>query len=114
MTTLLIVDDNREMRQLVRKIADKVSDRIFECEDGDEALAAFEKHHPDWIVMDVEMKRLDGLQATAQLIAHYPQAKVIIVTKHTDAQTRAAASEAGARAFCGKDDLLSLRALILC
>ncbi len=63
MTTLLIVDDNREMRQLVRKIADKVSDRIFECEDGDEALAAFEKHHPDWIVMDVEMKRLDGLQA---------------------------------------------------
>ncbi len=55
---------------------------------------------------------MDGLQATAELIAHYPQAKVIIVTKHTDVQTRAAASEAGACAFCGKDDLLSLRSLI--
>ncbi len=112
MTTLLIVDDNREMRQLVRQIASKVSDEIFECEDGDEVLAAFTDHHPDWVVMDVEMKRMDGLQATAQLITHYPQAKVIIVTKHTDVQTRAAASEAGAYAFCGKEDLLSLRSLM--
>ncbi len=112
MTTLLIVDDNREMRQLVRHIASKVSDRIFECEDGDEVLAAFDLHHPDCVVMDVEMKRMDGLQATVELIAHYPQAKVIIVTKHTDAQTRAAARAAGARAFCGKDDLLALRSLI--
>ena len=112
MTTLLIVDDNREMRQLVKSIASKVSDEIFECEDGDEALAAFTRHHPDWVVMDVEMKRMDGLQATAQLITHYPQAKIIIVTKHTDKYTQAAASAAGACAFCSKDDLLSLRSLI--
>ena len=112
MTTLLIVDDNQEMRQLLRRIAGKVSDAIFECEDGDEVLAAFTAHHPDWVVMDVEMKRMDGLKATALLITHYPQAKVIIVTKHTDTQTRAAASEAGAWAFCSKDDLLSLRSLI--
>ncbi len=112
MTTLLIVDDNREMRQLVRHIASKVSDEIFECEDGDEVLAAFDLHHPDWVVMDVEMKRMDGLQATAQLITQHPEAKVIVVTKHTDAQTRAAASEAGACAFCNKDDLLTLRSLI--
>ena len=39
MTTLLIVDDSREMRQLVRHIASKVSDEIFECEDGDEVLS---------------------------------------------------------------------------
>ena len=112
MTTLLIVDDNREMRQLIRSIVSKVVDEVFECEDGDEALAAFTKHHPDWVVMDVEMKRMDGLQATAQLITHYPQAKIIIVTKHADTQTREAASEAGACAFCSKDDLLSLRSLI--
>ena len=112
MTTLLIVDDNAEMRQLVKSIASRVSDEIFECEDGDEALAAFTKHRPDWVVMDVEMKRMDGLKATAQVIAHYPQAKIIVVTKHTDSQTRALASEAGAFAFCSKDDLLRLRSLI--
>jgi two-component system response regulator DegU len=112
MTSLLIVDDNTEMRQLVKGIASRVSDEIFECEDGDEALAAFTKHHPDWVVMDVEMKRMDGLKATAQLIARYPQAKIIIVSKHSDNQTRAAAREAGACGFCSKDDLLSLRSLI--
>jgi two-component system response regulator DegU len=113
MTTLLIVDDNPGMRQLVRHIAGKLSDEIFECEDGDQVLSAFESHHPDWVVMDVEMERMDGLTATEQLISQYPQAKVIIMTKHTDAGTREAADEAGAWAFCGKDDLISLRSLIV-
>ncbi len=85
MTTLLIVDDNRDMRQLMKHIASKVSDRIIECEDGDEILTAFTEHHPDWVVMDVEMKRMDGLQATTQLVTHYPQAKVIIRSHDADA-----------------------------
>ena len=112
MTTLLIVDDNPAMRQLVRSIVSKVVDEVFECEDGDQVLAAFTEHHPEWVVMDVEMKRMDGLQATAQLIAHYPETRIVIVTRHADVQTRAAASAAGASAFCSKDDLLLLRPLV--
>jgi CheY-like chemotaxis protein len=112
MTTLLIVDDNREMRQLMKSIVDKLCEEIFECEDGVEVLASFTAHRPDWVLMDVEMKRVDGLKATSELITLYPEAKVVIVTKFTDAETRQAASEAGARYFVGKDDLLSLRSLI--
>lgn len=112
MTTLLIVDDNSEMRQLVRRIMSKVCDEIFECEDGDEVLAAFATHHPDWILMDIEMKRTDGLTATAQLMRSYPEAKVIVVSKYTDQETRQAASNAGACSFLGKDDLLSFRMIV--
>ncbi len=112
MTTLLIVDDNPEMRQLMKNIVRKMSDAIFECEDGDEVLMAFEIYHPDWVVMDVEMKRMDGLAATTQLVSYHPGAKVIIVTKHTDANTRQAATAAGAISFLGKDDLLSLRSFL--
>ena len=112
MTTLLIVDDNREMRQLMKSIVSKTCDEIFECEDGDEALEAFTAHRPDWVLMDVEMKRMDGLKATSALMSCYPQAKVIIVTKHADLQTRLAASESGARFLVGKEDLLSLLPLI--
>lgn len=112
MTTLLIVDDNREMRQLMKSIVCKTCDEIFECEDGDEVLDAFTVHRPDWVLMDVEMKRMDGLKATSELVSRYPQAKVIIVTKHDDIETRLAASEAGARFFLGKEDLLSLLPLI--
>src|SRR5258706_7412860 len=79
-TTLLIVDDNREMRQLMKSIVSKVCDQIIECEDGDEVLAAFTGHRPDWVLMDVEMKRMDGLKATSELMRLHPEPKVIILT----------------------------------
>lgn len=112
MTTFLIVDDNREMRRLLRSIVKKEGDRIFECDDGDEVLSAFEKHHPEWVLMDVEMERTDGLKATEELVKLHPEARVIVVTKFNDAQTQMAAKKAGAAGFCGKDDLLSLRSII--
>jgi DNA-binding NarL/FixJ family response regulator len=55
---------------------------------------------------------MDGLKATTHLVCSYPQAKVIIVTKHDDIETRLAAGEAGARFLVGKEDLLSLLPLI--
>jgi CheY-like chemotaxis protein len=112
MTTLLIVDDNAEMRQLVKQIVRKLSDAVFECEDGDEVLTAYDAHRPDWVVMDIEMKRMDGLTATAALLVRHPQAKVVVVTKYADANTREAAIKAGAISFIGKDDLLSLRSIL--
>ncbi len=106
------MDDNAELRQLVKQIVRKQSEIIFECEDGDEVLTAYDAHRPDWVVMDVEMKRMDGLTATAALLALYPQAKVVVVTKYTDANTREAAMKAGAVSFVGKDDLLGLRSIL--
>ena len=112
MMTVLIVDDNREMRQLMKSIVSKACNEVFECEDGDEVLDAFTAHRPDWVLMDVEMKRMDGLKATSDLMRRYPEAKVIIVTKHLDLQTRLAASESGARFLIGREDLLALLPLI--
>jgi len=112
MATLLIVDDNPEMRRMIGQVAAAKGDLIIECADGDEVTEAYAAHQPDWVLMDVEMKRMDGLKATAALIRLHPEARVIIVTKYGDAQTRAAAQEAGARFFVGKDDLLSLRSLL--
>lgn len=112
MTTVLIVDDSREMRELVGRIIRRVGPTVYECEDGDEVLAAYTLHRPDWVLMDVEMKRMDGLVATAELIRAYPDANVVIVTKYTDEQTLQAAREAGARHFVAKDDLIRLRSLL--
>ncbi len=110
--TLLIVDDSPEMRQLIKSIVSRVCGEVFECDDGDQVGEAFTAHRPDWVLMDVEMKRMDGLKATADLMNRHPEAKVIIVTKHADVQTRLAAGEAGARFLVGKEDLLSLLPLI--
>jgi CheY-like chemotaxis protein len=112
MTKILIVDDSAQMRQLLKSVLKKTCEEIFECEDGDEVLEAFSVFQPDWVVMDVEMKRMDGLRATANLVRQHPHAKVIILTQHADIETRLAAREAGAHFFVGKDDLIHVRTLI--
>ncbi len=52
MTKVLIVDDSREMRELIKSIVGKECHEVFECEDGDEVLAAFTAHRPDWVRRD--------------------------------------------------------------
>ena len=55
---------------------------------------------------------MDGLTATREIIAAYPEAKVVIVSRHGDEQTREAARAAGACGFVLKENLLALRELI--
>jgi two-component system response regulator DegU len=112
---LLIVDDNAAMRRLMRRVAGDLAEGVEECADGAEALAAYEQHHfgaSDWVLMDVEMARMDGLTATRQLCAAHPEARVLIVTKHNDEQLREAAFKNGARGFVLKENLLELRSLL--
>ena len=53
---LLIVEDNRSMRRLIKSVVKDLADNIHECSDGAEALAAYEKFFPEWILMDVEIE----------------------------------------------------------
>src|SRR5262245_14002718 len=109
---LLIVDDNPAMRRLIGRVVANPGVAIHECGDGAGALAEFEKHRPDWVLMDVEMKEKDGLAATREIVSSFPDARVVIVTRHDDDQTRAAARAAGARAYVVKEDLIGLREII--
>jgi len=112
---LLIVDDNAAMRRLIRRMTRDLAERIEECEDGAQALAAYERHHfgaNDWVLMDIEMAGLDGFAATQQLCAAHPEARVLIVTKYDDDLMRRRAFSSGARGFINKENLLELRALL--
>lgn len=100
------------MRRLIAEIVRKICDAVFECENGAESLAVFAEHQPDWVLMDVEMPRMDGIQATAALKKRFPAARVVVLTKYNDLQTREAAREAGADAFLDKENLVALRDLI--
>lgn len=112
---LLIVDDHAAMRRLIRRLVSDLADQIEECSGGEEALAAYEQHHfngSDWVLMDVEMGKMDGLTAARQLRAAHPEARIIIVTKYNDEQLRAAAFQNGACGFVPKENLLELRSLL--
>ncbi len=106
---VLIVDDNARAREMIRKYLRGLSDDFRECGDGCDALAFYEETLPDWVLMDWEMKRMNGLEATRRIVEKYPQAKILMVTNHDKKDLRQAAHEAGAKGFVTKDDLLALR-----
>jgi CheY-like chemotaxis protein len=110
---VLIVDDNEQARQMIKHYLHGLSDEFRECADGAEAVSAYAEFTPDWVLIDWEMKQVNGLVATRDIIADFPDAKVLMVTNYDEKDLRQAATEAGARGFVLKDDLLSLRSLLM-
>lgn len=110
--SFLIVDDNSVMRRTIRHVVGEFAGEINECKDGAEALSAYRKYKPDWVLMDVEMCEMDGLTATREILASFPEAYIVIVTKHSDLQMREAAKKAGAFGFVVKENLLDLRKIL--
>ena len=102
---LLLVDDNDRIRKMMRSIYSPHFDEIIECDDGDRAVAEFNNELPDWVVMDIKMTEMDGIEATEKIISSYPEAKVIIVSQYNDETTIGAAKKAGAVEFVSKENL---------
>jgi CheY-like chemotaxis protein len=110
--TVLIVDDSPQVRALIRTVLTDLVDDVHECADGDEAVTAYDAWRPDWVLMDVRMARMGGLEATRRILASDRTARVVIVTDYDDAHWRAAAIEAGACGYVLKDNLLDVRRLL--
>ena len=109
---LLIVEDNREMRRLLKRLLAGLAAEIYECDDGSEATEVYSQTHPDWVLMDIEMKETDGITATKLIRAVDPDAKIIIVTNYDEATLREAAHSAGACGYLLKENLLDLNGLL--
>jgi CheY-like chemotaxis protein len=109
---LLIVEDNAGIRRILRRILVDTAGTIWECADGSEALAAYEEHHPDVVLMDIRMAGVDGLTATRQICRHDPLARIIVVTDYQDEDMRAAAMDAGAREYVLKHDIAGLPEIV--
>jgi DNA-binding NarL/FixJ family response regulator len=63
--------------------------------------------------MDIRMKRLDGIAATRQITAAFPNAAIVMVTDYDDARLRKAARAAGACGYVVKENILPLRKILL-
>jgi CheY-like chemotaxis protein len=111
--TILIVEDNEPMRELLKKLVSDLAEDLTECDDGAEAFETYQRCHPDWVLMGIKMRGMDGLAATRQIKAAFPEARIIIVTGHDDARLRAAARKAGACGYVHKENLLELRRILM-
>ena len=110
--TYLVVDDHAGFRRALRSHLPGDTLTLVECADGCEAIAAFEQHHPDWTLMDIEMPGMDGFTATREILRRFADARVIILTQHDSPGYREEAQAAGACAFISKDDLSQLGSIL--
>jgi len=109
---ILIADDNADVRRMLRSLIEENDAEIIEAADGGEAIAAYDAHQPSWVLMDINMRPVDGLSAMRTILHTYPEARIVIVSQHQDARTRDTAVAMGAHAFVGKSDLMQLQTLL--
>jgi len=111
---VLYVEDNEYNRKIVRQLLSRTSYRLLEAMDGEEGVTMAQRELPDLILMDVQLPKLSGLDATRRLradprTAHIP---LVVVTSFALSGDGQRAMDAGASAYLAKPysprDLLAL------
>lgn len=104
-TRVLLVDDQELVRSGLRRILrpQEGFDVVAECADGDEVEATVSHHAPDVVVMDLRMKRVDGIEATRRLRVDEAGPPVLVLTTFDDEELLSGALRAGAAGFVLKD-----------
>jgi DNA-binding NarL/FixJ family response regulator len=102
---ILIADDHRIIRDGLRSLFEKNSDLrvIAEAEDGETAIRLALEMRPDIVLMDLNMPKLNGIEATRQIVEGCPSTKVVALSMRCDKQVIGETLRAGAVAFLPKD-----------
>jgi DNA-binding NarL/FixJ family response regulator len=100
-----IADDQELLREGLALILDAQPDMtvVGQASDGVEAIALAREQHPDVIVMDVQMPRLTGVDATRRIIVEHPGTRILVLTMFDLDEYVYAALRAGASGFLLKD-----------
>jgi signal transduction histidine kinase/CheY-like chemotaxis protein len=103
---LLLVDDHAMVRQGLRAILDHYPDLLIigEAADGREAVSMVNKRAPDVVIMDINMPRMDGIEATRRIKREHPATVIIAVSVNDTPQVRESMQRAGASAFLSKEE----------
>jgi two-component system cell cycle response regulator DivK len=101
---ILVVDDNKDSRELVIKILRAKGHQLIEAVDGEDALEKVAAEHPDLILMDISLPKIDGHEVTRRLKsnAKFASIPVIALTAHAMKGDREKALAAGCVDYIAK------------
>jgi DNA-binding NarL/FixJ family response regulator len=104
-TTVVVVDDDPDYLWVVRFILESGPDKtaiVGEAASGEEALGLVLHKHPDIVIVDLMMPRLNGLELTRRIKEERPQTKILLMSAYSEDTYRRIASVSGADGFVNK------------
>jgi len=103
--TVVVADDQSAVREgLVLLLGTLPGIAVIgEAEDGEAAVEAVATKNPQVVLMDLNMPRCDGVEATRRIRASHPQTQVVVLTTYSDDDSIIAALQAGALGYLTKD-----------
>ncbi|PXY29342.1 DNA-binding response regulator [Prauserella sp. PE36] len=105
MIRVLLVDDQQLVRAGLRMLCGTTEDLevVGEADNGHQATQLVERTTPDVVVMDLRMPGVDGISATARILASRPATRILVLTTFDDDEHLYPALAAGAHGFLAKD-----------
>jgi len=102
--TILIIEDNEDNLVVYRTILEHVGYNVIEARDGEEGIRRATREHPDLILMDISIPKVDGWEATRRIKsdASTRSIPVIALTAHALEEDRERAREAGCDGYLAK------------
>ncbi|MDR4469675.1 MAG: response regulator transcription factor [Nitrospira sp.] len=88
---VMIVDDHAMIRTVIRSMLAGYTDIqiVGEASNGVEAIMLMEQLHPSIVLMDINMPRMNGIEATTRITSEYPQTMIIGLSVHADGENQA-------------------------
>jgi len=102
MATILIIDDNETIRIGIEHVVRKMGHTPLSAASGGEGLALFKKHDVDFVITDLKMEGIDGVQVIKAVVDHDPDCPAMIITAFGTVETAVEAMKIGAFDFIQK------------
>jgi DNA-binding NarL/FixJ family response regulator len=105
MINVLLVEDQCLVRAGLRALLDRETDIsvVGEATDGEEAIRMVSELHPDLVLMDIKLPRIDGIEATRQIRDAFGDVEILVLSAYEDDESVFQAIQAGARGYILKD-----------
>ena len=100
--TVLLAEDNRVNRLVAENLLIRAGLKVISCRDGAEAVNAWQVKKPDLILMDLQMPKMDGIEAARIIRKTEAVTPIIALTAHILEEERNAAGEAGMDGWVSK------------